>query len=72
MNTAALDGSTQHLGGGCLQAPVLIRYDQLDAPQAAIRQRAQEFVPEYLGLAGLDGDAQNLASPVSVDPLPGR
>ena len=41
--------------------------DQLYPAQAAIGQSAQEFVPEHLGFAGLDGDAQNLAPPVGVD-----
>ena len=41
--------------------------DQFDSAQSAIRQRAQEFVPEHLGFAGLNGDAQNLAPPIQID-----
>ena len=46
---------------------MLISDDQLDTAQAAISQRTQELIPEHLRLAGLDGDAQNFASPVQID-----
>jgi len=35
--------------------------DQAGAAQPAIGERAEELVPEDLRLAGLDGDARNLA-----------
>ena len=43
--------------------------DQLYPAQAAIGQSAQEFVPEHLGFAGLDGDAQELI-PTVIDQNP--
>ncbi len=46
---------------------MIVGDDQASAAQAAICERAQEFVPEDLRLAGLDGDAQNLAAAVQVD-----
>ena len=47
---AALPGRMQHLGDRCLQPLMRIRDHQLDAAQAAPRQRAQEVGPEGLGL----------------------
>ncbi len=53
--------------GGSLQTLMFVRHDQLHPTRTAIRKRPQEFVPEHLGLAGLDGNAQHLAPPVGVD-----
>jgi len=64
VHTAALDGGPQHFGGGSLQPLMIVSDDQLDPAKATIGQRTQEFVPEDLGLAGLNGDAQHLAPPV--------
>ena len=38
--------------------------DQLDPAKATVGQSTQELVPEHFGLAGLDGNAQNLAPSV--------
>ena len=64
VDAAALDGSTQHFGGCGLQALMFIRDDQFDTAKATVGQSAQEFIPEHLGFAGLDGDPQYLAPPV--------
>lgn len=67
MHAAALDRGAQHFGSSTFQALVFIRDDQFDPTQAPIGQSAQELVPERLGFAGLNGDAQNLAPSVCVD-----
>ena len=45
VHATALDRSTQHFGGGPLQAFMFVSDDQLYPAQAAIGQSAQEFVP---------------------------
>ncbi len=67
MDAAALNGGTEHLGRGGLQPLVVVGDDQTGSAQASIGERTQEFVPEDLRLAGLDGDAQNFAAAVQVD-----
>jgi hypothetical protein len=57
----------KHLGRGGLQPLVIVGDDQTGAAQAAIGEGAQEFIPEHLCLAGLDGNAQNLAAAVQID-----
>ena len=67
VHAAALPGGAEHLGNGGLQSLVRVRYDQLDAAQAAAGQAAQELDPERLGLAMADGHAEHLASAIGVD-----
>ena len=61
VHAAALNGGPEHLGRGGLQPLVVIGDDQTGAAQAAIGEGAEELVPEDLRLAGLDGNAENLA-----------
>jgi len=44
-----------------------IRDDELHAPEAAPRDRAQELGPERLGLGRADHHAENLAATIAVD-----
>jgi len=67
VHAGALDGGPEHLGCGGLQPLVVVGDDQTGAAQAAIGEGAQELVPEDLRLAGLDGDAQDLAPAIQVD-----
>ena len=67
MDAAALDGGAQNFGGGGLQPLVVVSDDQAGPAQATIGQRAEKLVPEHLGLAGLDGDAQNLSAAIQID-----
>jgi hypothetical protein len=57
----------QHLGGGCFEAFVGVRDDELDPAQPAARQLAQEIAPERLGFGSADIQAQHLAPAVAVD-----
>ena len=68
VHTAALPRGGQHLGNGGLDALMRVRDDQLDAPQAATGELAQEPRPEGLGLGWSDVHAEHLAAPVAVDP----
>jgi len=67
MNTAALDGRSEHLGRRGLQPLVIVGDDQTGAAQAAVGKGAEELVPEDLRFTGLDGDAENLAPAIQVD-----
>jgi hypothetical protein len=66
MNPASLVRGAEHLGGGP-QAFVIVSDDEPDTAQTPVGKRAQEGLPEGLGLRGAGGDAQDLASPVGVD-----
>ena len=67
MDAAALDCGAENLGGGRLQALVVVGDDQAGAAQAAVGEGAEELFPEHLGLARLHGDAHNLSAPVKID-----
>jgi hypothetical protein len=49
MNATALMGGMEDLRGGRPEPLVIVSNDQLDAPQAPIRQGAQEGFPERFG-----------------------
>lgn len=66
MNAAALDGRSEYVGRGSLQALVIVGNDQTGTAQAAVGERAKKLVPEDLCLAGLDGDPRQGPRPISV------
>jgi hypothetical protein len=49
MNATPLVGGMEHLRGGGPEPLVVVSDDELDAPQAPIRQGAQERLPEGFG-----------------------
>ena len=67
MDPAALNGGAENLGGGRFQPLVVVGDDQAGAAQTATGKGAEKVVPEHLGLAGLDGDTQDLSAPVKID-----
>jgi site-specific DNA recombinase len=67
MDAAALPSGPQHLGHRRLEPFMRVGDDQLDAPQPAPCQGAQEVQPEGLRLGGADGHAEHLASAVAID-----
>ena len=64
---ASLPGGAEDAGRGGLQPLVVVGDHQLDAPEPAPGQRAQEFGPEGLGLGRTDRHAQHLAPALVVD-----
>jgi hypothetical protein len=67
VDPAALDSRPKHLGRGGFQPLVIVSDDQTGAAQAAIGEGTEEFIPEHLCLAGLDGNAQNLSAAIQID-----
>jgi hypothetical protein len=67
VHAATLPGGVEYLGNRRLEALMRIRDYQLDAPETAPCERAQEFGPEGLGLESADRDAQHLAPTIAVD-----
>lgn len=61
VHAAAPPGRAEHLGGGCFEAFVGVRDDELDPAQAAPRQLSQEVGPERLDLRGADIQARDRA-----------
>ena len=66
VNPAALMRGMEHLCGRGPQPLVVIGDDELHAPQAPIRQRAQKRRPERFGFRRAGGHAQHLAPPIRV------
>ena len=67
MNPAPLLRGVEHLGGGGAQSRVIVGDDEADAARAAIGARAQEALPEHLGLRRAGGNAEHLAAAVADD-----
>jgi hypothetical protein len=67
VNTAALERAVEHPRRHRAQALVVVGDDQPDAAQPARGQRAQERLPEHLGLRRAGGNAKDLATAVGVD-----
>jgi site-specific DNA recombinase len=67
VDAAPLPGGPQHLGHCGLEPLMRVGDDQLDATQAAPRQRAQEVQPERLRLGGADRHAEDLAAAIAID-----
>src|SRR5215204_3818468 len=63
---AALMGGVEDLRGRSPQALMVIGNNELHAPQAPIRQRAQKRRPEGFGFRRAGGHAQHLAPPIRV------
>src|SRR4051812_26945479 len=66
VHPAALMGGMEDLRGRGPEPLVVISDDQLHAPQAPIRQRAQKRRPERFGFRRAGGHAQHLAPPIRV------
>lgn len=66
VNAAALVRGVELPASGRAQTLVVVGDDQLDATQATIGQRPQEFGPERFGLGRTDGHAQHLALAILV------
>ena len=66
VHPTALMGGMEHLRGRGPQPLVVIGDDELHAPQASVRKRAQERRPERFGFRRAGGHAQHLAPPLRV------
>ena len=62
VNAAALPGGAEHLGRRRLEALVGVGDDQLDAPEPAAGQGAQELGPEGFRLGRADGEPEDLSA----------